>query len=158
MISSFMDIFCPDVIRIDESVNNHYFQNDRSVLNMWSQSSQKLGLEINGYGFRSLCSSHLEHSSPRRGIIVGVGFLRCSPSRTKGFFEHLSLGRSMVMGVNFFGCLSPRNYNLVVKLQACLSPGRGAFVTNKCMSPRRVASLASNMSPRKRHHEEKVNH
>jgi hypothetical protein len=154
-----MDIFCPDIIRIDESVNNHYFQNDPSVLNMWSQSSQKLGLEIDGYGFRSLCSSHLKHSSPGRGISVGVGFLRRSSPRTKGFLEHLSLGRSTIMGVSFFGCSSPRNYNHVVKLQACLSPGRGGFVTNKCMSPRRVASLASNMSTRKRqHHEKKVNH
>jgi hypothetical protein len=88
-----------------------------------------------------------------------VGLLRCLPSRTKGFLEHLSLGRSMVMGDNFFGCSSPRNYNYMVKLQACLSLRRGGFVTNKCMSPRKVASLASNMSPRKRqHHEEKVNH
>jgi len=90
---------------------------------------------------------------------VGVGFLRRLSPRSKGFLEHLSLGRSTVMGVNFFGCLSPRNYNHMVKLQACLSPGRGGFVTNKCMSPRRVASIASNMSPRKgQPHEEKVNH
>jgi hypothetical protein len=149
MISSLMDIFCPDVIRIDESVNNHYFQNDRSVLNMWLQSSQKLGLEINSYGFRSLCSSHLEHSSPRRGIIVGVGFLRCSPSRTKGFFEHLSLGRSMSIFLDV--CHQEIIITWSSFKHVCHQEEVG-------LSPRRVASLASNMSPRKRHHEEKVNH
>jgi hypothetical protein len=153
MISSFVDIFCPDVIRIDESVNNHYFQNDHSVLNMWSQSSQKLGLEIDGYGFRSLFSSHLEHSSPRRGITVGVGFLRCSPSKTKGFLEHLSLGCCMVMGAIF---LDVRHQEIIIMWSSfkhvCHQEEEG-------LSPRRVASLASNMSPRKRrHHEEKVNH
>jgi hypothetical protein len=47
------------IIKIDESLNNHHFENDHSILNMQPQSSQTLGLQIIGYRFKSSCSPNM---------------------------------------------------------------------------------------------------
>jgi hypothetical protein len=40
-----MDVVCP-IIKIDESLKPTHLQNNCSVLNVWLESSQKLGLRI----------------------------------------------------------------------------------------------------------------
>jgi len=83
------------IIRIDESLNNHYFPNDHSMLNMWLGFSQKLGLKIKGYGFETpipqtsrsfVGTSFLGHSLPRRGTTCGCWFSLMFIIRKHRFF------------------------------------------------------------------------
>jgi len=67
-ISSFMDIFCP-IIKIDESLKPTHLQNNRSALNVWPGSSQKLGLRIKNNRSRSSCSPNCHKSM---GATVGT--------------------------------------------------------------------------------------
>ncbi len=59
------------IIKIDESLNNHHFLNNRSILNMWPRSSQKSGLQINGYWIRS---SHSPNPPQNYGCGYGHEF------------------------------------------------------------------------------------
>ncbi len=72
-ISSFMDVFCP-IIKIDESLKSTHLQSNHSVLNVWSGSSQKLGLRINNNGSRSSCSPNCHKFV---GAMVGITNLLC---------------------------------------------------------------------------------
>ncbi len=160
------------VINIDENFNNHYLQNDHSVLNMWSQSSQKLGLEINDYAFKSPSSPNPWHVCGRGSSWMVVtrkrhnsgcqfswtfitrkrGFSWKFITRKRGFFWKFVTRKKQEKAVVFFYV---RHQEAVVTwLEATSSLGRGGFVVSIIG---RSASLASNMSPRRKQcHEEKT--
>jgi hypothetical protein len=108
------------IIKIDENFNNHYLQNDHSVLNMWSQSSQKLGLEINDYGFKS-------PSSPNPWQVCGCGFSWKFITTKRGFWKFVTR-KKQEKAVVF---LYVRHQEAIVTwLEAASSLRRGGFVVS----------------------------
>jgi hypothetical protein len=55
------------IIKIDESLNNEHLQNNCSILNIWPESSQNLGLQIDNYGIKNSYSPNLSQVCERNG-------------------------------------------------------------------------------------------
>jgi hypothetical protein len=109
-ISSFMDIFCP-IIKIDESLQPTHLQNNRSVLNVWLGSSQKLGLQIYDNRSRSFCSPNDKFV----GAKVGTANLVCICGHQIFWTPIIKKGGS-TLGACFLGQSSSKSRSFLLSL------------------------------------------
>jgi cytochrome b561 len=120
-----MDVFCP-IIKIDESFKPTHLQSNRSILNVWLGSSQKLGLRINDNGSKS---SHSPNRHKSVGVVVGMA----NPLRVYGhriFCTPVIKKHSSTLGAGFLTQSLSRSRSFLLLLSTIALVLEGLMPTN----------------------------
>jgi hypothetical protein len=120
-----MDAFCP-IIRIDKSFKPTHLQNNYLILNVWSRSSQKLGLRIDNNGSRSSCSPN--HRKFGVAVVGMANLLRVCEHWI--FWTPITMKCGSTLGTNFFTQLSSRSEGFLLPLSTTTMVLEGSMLAN----------------------------